>query len=284
MLLVALAHAQQTGALVEGTDGRVFVDVRWRDRVEDHRLYVTLENSSVDAATGSGDARPTGCHEAMRAAAFAEQARSWKAWHVDISKPGGDCSIRISVRGSGDAAAANAALMRAADVGKASWLAEHGLIEVNGRIRPDYASVVPRSVAALVPIAEALREPGDDAERYAARALSYVQTIPYEVEKGYRSPISVVLANRGDCDSKAGLFAALVHAAFPEVPIGLVLIPGHAFAVLGLAPHMGAERWEAEGETWIYAEPVGPALRPLGTLGDLSVAAAPESRKLVRIP
>jgi len=95
-----------------------------------------------------------------------------------------------------------------------------------------------------------------------------VQSIPYEqrakVSDLYRRPLSVLGRNKGDCDSKTVLFLALMHEAYPDLPVAIVYRPGHAYAALGLERQRGDMRFREDGQVWVGVEPVGPAVRSIG--------------------
>ena len=108
-----------------------------------------------------------------------------------------------------------------------------------------------------------------------------MQTIPYEARKrkggdpGYRRPLALLSRNRGDCDSKSVLFLALVHGRLPDLPLAVVYVPEHALVGIGLDGERGDRTFRDDGVRYIYAEPVGPALHPLGE-------TAPEDRKAAK--
>ena len=84
--------------------------------------------------------------------------------------------------------------------------------------------------------------------------------------------------NRGDCDSKATLYLALLKAAHPDLESGFVYIKGHAYVGLGLTPKKGDMVFEANGAKWVIAEPVGPALMPVGQAGKKSEKKAKKGK------
>lgn len=166
-----------------------------------------------------------------------------------------------------------AALAQLSQVRDAAWDAEldrRGYTRIRGAISPDHARHAAEYAAELAPLVHALGGPGASPRDFAERALAFVQGIPYEqrarISDRYRRPLSVLGRNVGDCDSKTTLFLALVRQAWPEVPLAIAYVEGHAFALLAVDRDKGDTRLEAEGERWIVAEPVGPALHPLGVL------------------
>jgi hypothetical protein len=133
------------------------------------------------------------------------------------------------------------------------YLRDHGLVRHKGGmggIGVDYNEVIRRSLTGLKDVAEAI-------ERQAGRhsineeldaVVAFVQGIPYgevpvEMEgrysAGFLVPFRVLLDDRGDCDSKAVLFAGIwrnIHRS----RIILVLVPNHVLVGAGLPGAYGA--------------------------------------------
>jgi len=151
------------------------------------------------------------------------------------------------------------------------YMADWGYTYLGKQIVPDHARHVREYAEGLAPVVEALGGPTPDPRDFSDHALSFVQSIPYEkrarISDLYRRPISVLGRNKGDCDSKTVLFLALMHHAYPELPLAIVYIPGHAFGAVGLDPVRGDARLRRRGVTWVGVEPVGPAVQPAGELG-----------------
>lgn len=159
------------------------------------------------------------------------------------------------------------------------WLYANFFTELDsGDVSFDHARLAAEYADDLAPLAAALRDGTRTNREYVERTLSFVQSIPYEARKrnggdpGYRRPVALLSRNKGDCDSKAVLFLALVHAELPKVDKAVIYIPGHALAAVELPAEKGDKVRKVDGEKLIYAESVGPALHPLGT-------AAPENAK-----
>ena len=178
----------------------------------------------------------------------------------------------LQIKGSGERSALKSAINGLKAVQKeamAAYMETHGFIKLKGRVSPNHARHAARYAETLRPLAEALGAGTLKRRAFARRALSFVQSIPYEkgrrgADKGFRLPVSVLAKNRGDCDSKATLYLALLRAAHPKLASAMIYIPGHAFVGLGLTPRADDVQFKAAGDIWVIAEPVGPALAPLG--------------------
>ncbi len=211
---------------------------------------------------------------------YEDVAREVRSWGKDLRgvklavrvEEGG---LRIDASGTGDVrgALAGAATVRDEAVGR--WLEAHTFVLTGaGSVSFDHARLVVDYPDDLAPVARALREGTADDRAFVDRALSFVQSIPYEARKqkggdpGYRRPLALLSRDRGDCDSKAVLFLAIVRAELPDVPLAVVYVPGHALAGVGLDRRRGDDRFKHEGVRYLYAEPVGPAQHPLGEPGE----------------
>ncbi|MEA3276929.1 MAG: hypothetical protein U9Q81_16915 [Pseudomonadota bacterium] len=164
-------------------------------------------------------------------------------------------------------------------------------VQKDGYLRPDYARIARESLTDLKPVADALthwirRLPKREG---LTRLLLFTQTIPYErlddrsTDAGFLMPLIVLAENRGDCDSKSTTYAALAHLMYPDIPIALVLVPRHALLALGLPPAPGDRTLEYGGRRWVLAEPVGPAVHPLGEIGEDSERSVHEVEAVVTL-
>jgi hypothetical protein len=100
----------------------------------------------------------------------------------------------------------------------------------------------------------------------AARALAWVQSFVYERDfqgSDFVNPVSAAVEGRGDCDSRAILWAIVLGHA--NVPAAIMVSREYSHA-MGLADLDGlGARFEAEGTKWLVAEttaPVSPASSP----------------------
>lgn len=145
-------------------------------------------------------------------------------------------------------------------------------------VRPDYAAIAHHAEPALKPVAAMLRQwtNGLDQRESLERLLLFTQTIPYDrledraTDAGFLMPLVLLAENRGDCDTKAVAFAALLHRLEPKIRSALVLVPNHALLALAIAPRRGDRTLRHAGRTWVLVEPVGPAIRPPGSISEQS--------------
>jgi hypothetical protein len=204
----------------------------------------------------------------------AKAIRQWGKGQGDVTITAKVEKGGIQIGASGPAGDARSALKEAAEVRDRAtdeWLAANDFFRMEGGdISFDHAALVSEYADELAPVAKALREGTTSDRAFVERALSFVQSIPYEARKknggdpGYRRPLALLSRNRGDCDSKAVLFLGIVKAELPRVPLAVVYVPGHALTGVGLEADGDDREFKVDGQRFVYAEPVGPALFPLG--------------------
>lgn len=276
---VAEAGSSQQAFEVERAEHAWHYSYRWRDG-DDALQRVSFELPAAAVLADREEVTWLPRKELNRHAAAAVRAWGETVPDVQITArvEGGGVQIRASgPRGSTRPALAAAAEVR--DEAVDDWLAEHDFTRMaDGSITFDHAGLVAAYSDELAPVAAALRADAPSDRAFVSRALSFVQSIPYEARKrrggdpGYRRPLALLARNRGDCDSKTVLFLGIVHAALPDVPLAVIYVPDHALGGVGLPPEPGDQSFRVRGTRFLYVEPVGPALHPLGT-------PAPEDRR-----
>lgn len=144
------------------------------------------------------------------------------------------------------------------------------------RIQPDHPRLAQRYAPAMAPVAQAiatqLAGQGANTRTFINATLTWLQTIPYDVLEdrytsngaGYETPYGLLLANKGDCDSKATALAALLRSRYPTLPLAMVYIPKHAFLAIGLPQGPNDFALQTEFGTYVLADATGPGRVPLG--------------------
>ncbi|MBZ9612264.1 transglutaminase domain-containing protein [Rheinheimera maricola] len=136
-------------------------------------------------------------------------------------------------------------------------------------IIPDHVRFMQDSLQGLLPVAEALHStlqniPRRDSVHYIA---AWLQQIPYQdlsdrqhsAGTSYSPPLSMLRQNRGDCDSKAVLLAALVRMLLPDVKMAFIYLPGHAMLAMQLPVDAGDDSVSIESQRYLLLDPTGPA-------------------------
>jgi hypothetical protein len=276
--LAAPATSQKNFEVVKGEQSWAF-SYRWKDAAGD-KLNVKF-SLPTDAVEADRD-EVTWLQRKEMNTAVAQDVRKWgksqKGVKVKVNVENGGVRTQVS----GDRSKAKAALKASEGVRDAAvdaWLSDNGFTRLGKNISFDHAGLAASYADELAPVAAALRADAPDDRVFVERALSFVQSIPYEARKkkggdpGYRRPLALLSRNRGDCDSKSVLFLAMVRAELPEVPLSVIYVPEHALTGVGLEAASTDRTFKADGVTFVYAEPVGPALHPLGEPADANKKA-----------
>lgn len=146
---------------------------------------------------------------------------------------------------------------------------------------PDHPRIAAESQYILRPLSDTLEQVlADTYGSYSPRdALAYlthfIQQIPYDdfsdrlasPGAGYVTPGRLLYENRGDCDSKVTLLAALMANLFPDIERRIVYLPGHAMFALDIEPDDN-DIFVRDGEMeFVVADPTGPAQLKVGEAG-----------------
>lgn len=138
----------------------------------------------------------------------------------------------------------------------------------------DAPRIAAESAPALAPLVEGLGATLD-ARALATRALAFVQSIPYDrgARSDFATPLALLRLHLGDCDEKSTLFLGMLRSAEPSLGLALFTTEGHAWVGLDLPARASETTVDVNGTSWLVAEPVGPAIAPLGRLSAVSAAA-----------
>ncbi|MEZ4235465.1 MAG: hypothetical protein R3F59_04745 [Myxococcota bacterium] len=291
LLLTALtalaARGPQRSFAQHPAGDTVRFDVAWTDASgHPDQLSFSLPAAAVDADKEEITWLPRREINEQGAAAIRAWGRTLPGTKVQATVEKGTVQVRVSGTGDLRAALKQAELVR--EQATDAWLADHGGTRLeDGSLSFDHAALAADYAPALAPVAAALREGTASDRAFVARALAFVQAIPYEARKrrggdpGYRRPLALLARNRGDCDSKSVLFLALVRAELPTLPLAALYVPGHMLVGVGLPAEGADKRFTVEGTPLLYAEPVGPALWPLGAKVPRSHRAGHAEARLV---
>ncbi|MEW9798431.1 hypothetical protein [Alteromonas sp. CYL-A6] len=146
-------------------------------------------------------------------------------------------------------------------------------------VKPDHLRYIRESVMALIPLSQAFYEKIDqrsDARAYFNVLLNWAQSIPYDPLEdrsdsngaGFAPPLTLLMYNKGDCDSKAVLTAAAARAFLPNVGMILVLLREHALLGIALSPRSHESTLNVKGTEYVLFDPTGPALMPFGQVSE----------------
>lgn len=246
----------------------------WKDGAVERTVEAPLPRAALRADQQAPLRFPKGAAADAQAAAVRAWARTDLPRGVDLTVRAqrGEVAFSVSAPSRSDARAALDDAEAVADDALRRFAASQGFtVDADRVVLPDHLREVVDSAEPLAALASALAEglPEGDPRAFADRALHFAQAIPYEKragggDAGFRRPLSLLAENRGDCDGKTVLFLGLLRARFPTLPVAVVLVPGHAFAAIGLDPLHGERTLEHADQRYVVAEPVGPAQVDLG--------------------
>jgi hypothetical protein len=143
-------------------------------------------------------------------------------------------------------------------------------------IIPDHQRLMADSLTDLLPLAQALHAklantPSRDSLAYIS---SWLQQIPYQdlsdrseaAGTSFSPPLKMLQENRGDCDSKAVLLAALLRMLLPDVRLAMIYLPQHAMLAVQLPAKAEDMTVTIDGRVYLLVDPTGPAQLPPGTI------------------
>ncbi|MGQ8365000.1 hypothetical protein [Glaciecola sp. 1036] len=148
----------------------------------------------------------------------------------------------------------------------------------------DHSHFARQSAPALTAVVEAIKsiqKQPKDIREFINIALSWIQSIPYDdLENritsngaGFLSPIELLKMNRGDCDSKSTLLAALLMGYNENLDITMVLLPQHALIGIPLPATPDQITIQQNQTTYLLLEPTGPAYHEIGEVADSTLMA-----------
>ncbi len=151
-------------------------------------------------------------------------------------------------------------------------------------IQHDFARYVHDSKDGLNSIVDAIKsiqENQKDYREFITIAMSWVQSIPYDDLRnrissngsGFASPKDLILQNRGDCDSKSTLLAAILKAYNEQIKLKMILLPKHALLGVSLRALPNEKTITSDSIPYVLLEPTGPAYYKIGEADDDSLMA-----------
>ena len=275
LLFSSAALAKQTGQSVQKNPNTWTFDITWKDSDgKSHEAHFSLDTDLIKADIQEPLHFMPRKASQYQAQAINKWAKDLKAVKVKAQPKGKKVSISASGKGL---KRVRTKLKEAKAVGEAAqieYIEQNDYTFLAGKVVPDHIKHIKTYADDLSPLVEALGGPTQDPREFANKALSFTQSIPYE-KRGrkpdkYRRPLSMIGRNKGDCDSKTVLFLALMHEAYPQMPLAVIYIPGHAFGAIGIEGQRGELSFRADGQSWVAVEPVGPAMNPIGQVGGKS--------------
>jgi hypothetical protein len=282
------ALAEQTGYDIEKGSQEWRVHARWTDAAgASHSARFALPTALVKQDLETPLKFKKGEASKAQAAAINDYGETLGGVKLEAKSSGGAVSWSASGENKTKMKEAMEEAGHIADASLQAYLDDKGYTEIDGAILPDHARHVDEYAPELAGVVSALGGPTGDPRDFAAAALAFVQNIPYEkralISDLYRRPLSLLGRNKGDCDSKTVLFLAMMRQAYPDLPLAVVYIPGHAFGAIGVDEAGGDRTVVVDSQRFVAVEPVGPALQEVGELTGKSKRRARWGRYTIQV-
>jgi len=150
-------------------------------------------------------------------------------------------------------------------------------------IKPNHVLIAEQSVADLKIFKELVLDDVNvkNIRKVTNFVLGFVQSIPYaKLESrltssgaGFSPPLDLLYRNKGDCDSKVTLTAAILRALMPRINLTIIYIDNHALLGIDILPEGDEVTIVKDDITYVVAEPTGPAILALGQVASFSKQA-----------
>lgn len=287
LLLSSGAYSEQLKYQKTKTDTGVKFSYEWLD-IENERQSITFElpkSALKDAPTRQANYKPKIAQRHVTVALM-EEAKKINPRTARVKITPKRESIDIKVKGTNEEAVdeilANLKQIQQREYDKylhAHYFTRFTTLFNQQAIKPDHVRYVAESVKPLVAASQAFYEKvasESDSRAYFSLILSWLQSIPYDTLEdrvvsngsGYAPPVSVLMQNLGDCDSKAVLASSMVRAFMPSTKMIIVFLPNHALLGIALTPMAEDRTIEHDGDTYVLYDPTGPALIPFGQVSE----------------
>lgn len=259
------------------------LNVGWQDKDgKAQQLTYRLESGKLPPLIAY---RPARMQEDVLQSLLQQAATEFPEVQIALSRP--DMKLHLKSRNQDKAREALAWLTQQRDKLESEWLKQHyfqPFTPPDGvpAIKQDHVRIALESRTELAPLADQLKQAGttetEARQKTVAHVLGFIQAIPYQLldsqsgrsGKGFLSPRQVLEQNRGDCDSKVTLMAAMLVQLFPELRQAMVFVPGHALLGVALPAKPGEATLSWEGETYLLMEPTGPGQFAMGRIASTS--------------
>lgn len=282
-------HAKQLAFSRLEKDNTIEFHYVWQDRAEkQHQLDVSFDKTQFfDAFRTFKLYRPEIANR-YSVMAMRKQASQIDAREADIKVKQNANKISVSIRSRHPKSIPKwqkqfQQLQRSSFT---QYLADNYYIEFENAmgetgIKPDHVKFARQSQDLLAPLIASFRqlsENSPDRRKTIELVLSWVQSIPYDLLEdrlnsngsGFSPPNKLLADNKGDCDSKAVLTAALLHGLYPDMPMVFIFLPEHALLGVSLKHKKEESVFMHDQIAYFYLEPTGPALFELGQISDQS--------------
>ena len=285
------AQAQQMSFLKEDDNEQVTFFYQWSDIQKQSRTFsFSLDKSLVfEKYRQFRQYKPELAQQYVNRAIIKHvRKKPFSDVNLSVNKQGKQYQLRLSSNDSAALAQAQTKLSQLEREFTAKYLHKnyyHFFETPSGEtaIKPDHVRIALESSEDLKPLKHIVLESVSikNIRKVTNYVLGFVQSIPYATLEnrvsssgaGFNPPLKLLWENKGDCDSKVTLTAALLRMLMPRIRIAMIFIDGHALIGLGVPAINDEFSIEHENISFVLAEPTGPALLPLGKIANDSEQA-----------
>lgn len=280
---VHCSFAQQTAFYTKNSNKQTQFNYQWKEQDKTYNLAFSIPNTTLYAMPAS----PANFNQQLlidsvyRSVMMHAKTIDPTVARVRVRKARDGLSFNVRSSHSTDEILAQ--LSAANEEAKQVYLDEkllvaHQVINNSTSLRHDYSKYVSLSSESIKAVANAIVEiqQNKSPREFIEIALSWIQTIPYNTIEsrlnsngsGFVSPRDLLIQNKGDCDSKSTLLAALLKAYNPKLDVQMVYLSDHALLGLAIKPKSTDITVKRQGIEYVLIEPTGPAQYPIGKVSD----------------
>lgn len=277
------AFAQQTAFHAKNSNKQTKFSYKWKEHDKTYNLSFSIPNTTLYAMPAS----PASFNQQLlidsvyRSVMLHAKTIDPRVARIRVRKARDGLSFNVQSSQSADEILAQ--LSAANEQAKQAYLDEkmlvaHQVVNNNTSLRHDYTKYVLLSSSSLKVVADAIVEiqQNKSPREFVEIALSWIQTIPYNTIEsrlnsngsGFISPRDLLVQNKGDCDSKSTLLAALLKAYNPKLDLQMIYLSDHALLGLAIKPKPTDITVKQKGIEYVLIEPTGPAQYPIGKVSD----------------
>ena len=291
-LVSTAAVAQQTAFNRQENGESVTLDYQWTDQFDrQHQMSLSLSKESLNQSFNNNKhfSPKVAQRYVFLALKKAAMKVNPKEARVQLNMVGQNINVKVSSRSDNEIRKWQDKMALEQESAFDDYLTQNYYTRYQApfgqkAIKPDHIRFANESVEGLMPVAQALYAlipPESSVREYVNLVLSWVQSIPYNTLEnrltsngsGYSPPMKVISDNRGDCDSKSVLTAALLKALVPDIDLNMVFLNNHALLAAKLPHREGEQNITIGRSDFLLLEPTGPALLLAGQVGRRSESA-----------
>lgn len=286
LLLSTGLYAEQLHFSHEKTEQTQAFSYTWKAKERTYQLTFALDQQAFNTMPVTRPAFSNPIMQRHMQVALMKIAKNYdiREARVDIRRLGDRLTYSVKSQDQSVAEATLLELQKEAESAKALYLEEHYYTSYTSpvganAIKHDHTKYAAQSAEALTPLVEAIKRMQvntNDLREFIAITLSWIQSIPYDTLEnrissngsGFASPKDLLQQNKGDCDSKATLFAAVLSAYSASLRQKMVLLPEHALLAVAIRAEPDDVLVNQDGINYVLLEAAGPGYFEVGQVAD----------------